>query len=418
MTKTQVERKSEQMLNEHTISVIKSTVPVLKEHGTAITKRFYQMMFSNHPELLNVFNHANQKKGRQPSALANAVYAAAANIDQLENIIPVVKQIAHKHRSLGITPEQYPIVGQNLLAAIKEVLGDAATDEIIQAWADAYGVIAQVFIDIEAEMYEAAEKVAGGWRGFRPFIVDRKVKESDVITSFYLIPQDGAAISSFLPGQYITVKLNIPGEEYIHLRQYSLSDKPGLPYYRISVKREAGVNDQPDGIVSTYLHDHVQEGDVLEFSAPAGDFTLNIEDTRPVVLISGGVGLTPMVSMLNTVIERQPMRKVYFIHAAQNSKVHAMKQDIAALADEHNQLSVHWCYSDPTEEDLAQKSFDKEGFVTTDWIRDIVQETSASYYFCGPVPFMKQIYQSLKELGVPQQDVYYEFFGPAGNLEV
>src|SRR5690606_8414468 len=219
------------MLSEQTIKVIKSTVPVLEVHGTAITKRFYQMLFSNHPELLNVFNHINQKQGKQPAAFANAVYAAAANIDKLENILPVVKQIAHKHRSLGITAEQYPIVGQNLLAAIKDVLGDAATDEILQAWAEAYGVIAQVFIDVEAQMYAEAESVEGGWRGFRPFVVDKKVKESEVITSFYLVPQDGGAISSYLPGQYITVKLTIPGDEYTHLRQYSLSDKPGNSYY-------------------------------------------------------------------------------------------------------------------------------------------------------------------------------------------
>ncbi|MGZ4134492.1 MAG: globin domain-containing protein, partial [Tumebacillaceae bacterium] len=137
------------MLSPKTIEIIKSTVPVLEVHGTAITKRFYQMLFTNHPELLNIFNHANQAQGRQQNALAGAVYAAAANIDNLAAIIPVVKQIGHKHRSLGILPEHYPIVGETLLAAIKDVLGDAATDEIINAWAEAYGVIAGAFIGIE-----------------------------------------------------------------------------------------------------------------------------------------------------------------------------------------------------------------------------------------------------------------------------
>ena len=148
-------------------------------------------MFNNHPELLNVFNHANQKQGRQQTALANAVYAAAANIDNLGAIIPVVKQIGQKHRALGILPEQYPIVGENLLAAIKDVLGDAATDEIINAWAEAYGVIADAFIGIEQEMYNEAKEQPGGWEGFRNFVVAKKVKESDVITSFYLKPEDG-----------------------------------------------------------------------------------------------------------------------------------------------------------------------------------------------------------------------------------
>jgi len=139
-------------------------------------------MFVRHPELLNIFNHANQKQGRQQTALANAVYAAAKHIDNLEAILPVVKQIAHKHRSLGIKPEQYPIVGENLLAAIKEVLGEAATDEIVGAWAEAYGVIADAFIGVEAEMYEQSRAQVGGWADFRPFVVEKKVRESALPT--------------------------------------------------------------------------------------------------------------------------------------------------------------------------------------------------------------------------------------------
>lgn len=304
------------MLNEKNIQIIKSTVPVLEVHGTAITKRFYERMFTQHPELLHIFNHANQKQGRQQTALANAVYAAAVHIDNLAEILPVVKQIGHKHRSLGIKPEHYPIVGENLLAAIKEVLGDAATDEILGAWAEAYGVIADAFIGIEAEMYEQSREQVGGWADFRPFIVEKKVQESDVITSFYLVPQDGQALATFEPGQYISVKLEIPGERYTHIRQYSLSDAPGRPYYRISVKREEANAEKPAGIVSTYLHEGIREGDVLQLSAPAGDFTLE-QSEAPVVLISGGVGLTPMFSMLASLAEKQ-QRPVTFIHAAQN----------------------------------------------------------------------------------------------------
>lgn len=405
------------MLSEQTIKVIKSTVPVLEVHGTAITKRFYQMLFSNHPELLNVFNHINQKQGRQPAALANAVYAAAANIDNLGQILPVVKQIAHKHRSLGITADQYPIVGENLLAAIKDVLGDAATDEIIQAWAEAYGVIAQVFIDVEAEMYKEAEQQPGGWKGFRSFIVKRKEVESDVITSFYLYPEDGQPIADFTPGQYITVKVKIPGEEYTHLRQYSLSDKPGQSHYRISVKREDDGEQKPGGKVSQYLHNSINEGDTIELSAPAGDFTLDLNDHRPVVLISGGVGLTPMVSMLNTIVETTPERSVTFIHAARNSEVHAMKKAISELAEDKSQVKVYWCYSEPTAEDVRNKSFDKEGFITADWLQEITPGTDAVYYFCGPVPFMKEVNSALRALQVPADQVHYEFFGPAGSLE-
>lgn len=405
------------MLSAQTIQIIQSTVPVLETHGTAITTRFYQLMFANHPELLHIFNHANQKKGRQQAALANAVYAAAAHIDQLETIIPVVKQIGHKHRSLGIRPEHYPIVGQHLLAAIKDVLGDGATDEILQAWAEAYGVIADAFIGVEAEMYKEAETKEGGWAGFRGFRVEKKERESDVITSFYLAPEDGKAIADFIPGQYISVKLSIPGETYTHIRQYSLSDAPGKPYYRISVKREDAAGDQPAGKVSVYLHEQIQAGDVLHISAPAGDFTLDLEESRPVVLISGGVGLTPMVSMLNTLVERQPGRPVTFIHAAQNGDVHAMKHHVKELAGRYSQVAASWCYDKPTARDVEEKDFHKTGHIDLEWLQAIVPSKDAVFYFCGPIPFMQAANRILKSWGVPPADIHYEFFGPAGSLD-
>lgn len=402
------------MLNEKTIQVIKSTVPVLEVHGVAITKRFYERMFAQHPELLNIFNHANQKQGRQQTALANAVYAAAKYIDNLAAILPVVKQIAHKHRSLGIKPEHYPIVGENLLAAIKEVLGDAATEEILGAWAEAYGVIADAFIGVEAEMYEESREQVGGWADFRAFVVEKKVRESDVITSFYLVPQDRQALASFEPGQYVSVKLDIPGERYTHIRQYSLSDAPGKPYYRISVKREDANQEKPAGKVSVYLHEQVKEGDVLQLSAPAGDFTLD-RGERPVVLISGGVGLTPMVSMLQS-LAKKSARQVTFIHAAQNGGVHALREEVENLASEHSNLSAYWCYSEPTEQDRQSGAFHKEGFIDREWLESIVPVKGSSYYFCGPVPFMSAIKRALTEWGVPEEDLHYEFFGPAASL--
>ncbi|MEK8129444.1 NO-inducible flavohemoprotein [Paenibacillus filicis] len=405
------------MLSQKTIHIIKSTVPALEKHGTDITKRFYQLLFTGHPELLNVFNHANQSQGRQQTALANAVYAAAQHIDKLESILPVVRQIAHKHRSLGVRPEHYPIVGQTLLQAIKEVLGDAATEDILQAWAEAYGVIANVFIGVEAEMYQQAERQTGGWADFRAFRVERKVQESSVITSFYLVPQDEEALAPFEPGQYISVKVEIPGEAHTHIRQYSLSDAPGNPYYRISVKREEASTGKPAGKVSNYLHEGVQLGDVLWLSAPAGDFTLDRQDQRPLVFLSGGVGLTPLVSMLSTVADTHPGRPVTFIHAAQNSGTHALKQQVEELAGCLEKASVHWCYNQPTEQDREQQVYDKEGYIDLAWLKQVVPTREASFYFCGPVPFMKAVNSFLSEWGVPAADIHYEFFGPSGSLD-
>ncbi|MFB5192333.1 NO-inducible flavohemoprotein [Alicyclobacillus fastidiosus] len=403
------------MLSQETRDIIKSTVPVLETHGTAITTRFYQLLFESHPELLNIFNKMNQRKGDQQTALANAVYAAAAHIDHLEDIIPAVKQISNKHRALGILPEHYPIVGENLLKAIKEVLGDAATDEIIDAWAQAYGVIADAFISVEQEMYREAETQRGGWRGFRPFVVQRRVAESEVISSFYLVPQDGKEIADFLPGQYLTFKVDIPGEKYTQRRHYSLSDAPGQGYYRISVKREDGRGDIPAGVVSSYLHNHLNEGDVLYVSAPSGDFVMKKPADKPVVFLSGGVGMTPLVSMVKTLLQEQPGHPVTYVHAAIHGGLHALQEDLNTLAEANPNLRYHVVYEKPSDQDKTHKYFSKEGFIDLDWLKQVVSADS-DFYFCGPTPFMKAMYRALKDWGVPDNQIHFEFFGPQGSL--
>ncbi|WP_232827967.1 NO-inducible flavohemoprotein [Paraliobacillus sp. X-1268] len=400
------------ILDEKTIRIVKSTVPVLEVHGESITSRFYQRLFENHPELKNIFNQTNQQKGKQSKALAGAVYAAAVHIDNLEAILPAVKQIAHKHRSLNILPEHYPIVGENLLAAIKEVLGDAATDDIINAWGEAYGVIADVFIQVEVDMYKENEEKIGGWKGYRDFNVIKKVKESDVITSFYLKPSDNGSIPFYQAGQYITVKIEKEGAPYNFLRQYSLSSKSNDNYFRISVKREAGIDGNPDGVVSTYLHDTVEEGDTLPLSAPSGDFFL-VESEKPLVLISGGVGLTPLVSMLETAVAEQPNRPIYFIHATQNSNVHGLRDAVKDITDKFSNVSSYVVYDNPLEDD----QFDKEGYVDLPWLQSIIPTNQASFYFCGPEGFMRVINRALKEWNVEEEEIHFEFFGPAGSLE-
>lgn len=395
------------MLSERTIEIIKSTVPVLAKQGTEITSHFYKRMFSNHPELLNIFNHTNQQKGRQQTALATTLYAAAERIDQLETILPAVKQIAHKHRSLGVKKEHYPIVGENLLAAMKEVLGDLATDEIISAWEEAYNEIANVFIELEQRMYADAENMEGGWKDFKPFVVVDKVKESSVITSFYLKPKDNAVLPSFLPGQYVTVKVKIDGHQYLLNRQYSLSDAPGKEYFRISVKREAEP-DQPKGVVSNYLHDDVQIGDELNISVPAGDFTLDVTQNSPVVFISGGVGVTPIMSMLNTIAKENPSRPVRFVHSAKNEDVHAFRLEVKELMNRLPNGTSFICYTEPS----RQESANHTGYMTKDILKQFLSE-NADYFICGPVPFMKAVINYLKELGVASENIHYEFFGPA-----
>ncbi|MBA9026197.1 NO-inducible flavohemoprotein [Peribacillus huizhouensis] len=404
------------MLDEKSIQIVQSTAPVLKEHSEQIGKRFYELLFSKAPDLYNIFNQTNQKRGIQQEALGYAVYAAGEYITNLEAIKPVIERITQKHRAIGVKAEQYPIVGETLLQAVKDVLGDVATDEIIEAWGKAYGYIADAFIEIEKNLYEETENQAGGWEGFRTFYVDKKVEESKTVTSFYLKPKDAEKIASYTAGQYLTIKAEIPGEKYTHIRHYSLSEAPGKEYYRISVKREDAQTDAPAGIVSTYLHQQVKAGDTLLFSAPAGDFVLQ-NNERPVILISGGIGITPMLSMLNTIMEKQPQREVTFIHATANSQTHAFKDHVSQLEKEHSNLKSVICYSSPTEDDRTSGHFDKEGFVDMSVLQTSLPSKKADFYFCGPIPFMQVINKTLKQLEIPNEQIHFEVFSPIAMLD-
>lgn len=395
-------------LSQETINTIKATVPVLEEHGTTITKVFYKKMFTNHPELLNIFNKTNQVKGKQPEALANMVYLAAKHIDELDVLLEEVKLVAHKHRGLNVKAEHYPIVGKHLLLAIKEVLGDAATDDILQAWEEAYGVIAQVFIDVEQELYDEVESQVGGWKGFKEFVVVDKVKESDVISSFYLEAKDGAVLPQYEAGQYLSIRVSIPGEEHKQIRHYTLSSKSNGKQFRISVKKEADYT--PNGLVSTYLHDHVNINDTVEASPPAGSFTLEEEDT-PVVFISGGVGITPMVSMLEQIVSDETNREVAFVHAAQNERVHAFHSHVDALTKQIGATYVYG-YTDAVDKN---GSHDFNGFIAKDTLEKVVKD-NATYYIVGPTGFMQHVASTLLDLGVKKEAMRFELFGPKQDI--
>ncbi len=403
------------MLDQKTIDTVKSTAPVLKEHSEAIGKRFYELLFTKVPDLYNLFNQTNQKRGIQQEALAYSVYAAGENIDNLDAIKPVITRVTEKHRAIGVKAEQYPVVGETLLEAVKDVLGDAATDDIIDAWGKAYNYIADEFIRIEKELYEEAENAPGGWEGFREFVVDKKEKESDLITSFYLKPKDGKPIASFQPGQYLTIKADIPGEKYTHIRHYSLSDSPGQNHYRISVKREEASEDNPSGIVSTYLHDDVQEGDVLQFSSPAGDFVVEPMD-KPLVLVSGGIGITPMVSMLKTYVEKSPDRDIYFVHSSRNGDIQPFKDRLSDLAARDDNVDYFVCYDSPSETDMQENRFDKEGHIDLEWLDSILPTNDADFYLCGPMPFLESMVGQLNRWNVPKEQVNYEVFNPVAIL--
>lgn len=398
------------MLTQKTKDIVKATAPVLAEHGYDIIKCFYKRLFEAHPELKNVFNMAHQEQGQQQQALARAVYAYAENIEDPSSLMAVLKNIANKHASLGVRPEQYPIVGENLLAAIKEVLGDAATDEIISAWAQAYGNLADILMGMESELYEQSAAQLGGWTGWRTFVVREKRPESDVITSFILEPTDGGPVENFEPGQFISLAINVPALGLQQIRQYSLSDMPNGRSYRISVKRESG-GTQPPGYVSCLLHDHVNVGDEVKLAAPYGTFHIDVNAKTPIVLISGGVGLTPMISMLKKAIQ-DPQRRVMFVHGARNSGVHAMRDRLREAAKTHANFDLVVYYDDPLPQDVEGRDYDYAGFVDVKAIKDEILLPDADYYVCGPTPFMRIQHDALKDLGIHESRIHYEVFGP------
>lgn len=399
------------MLTQKTKDTVKATAPVLAQHGNDIINHFYRTMLSAHPELKNVFNMRHQERGEQQQALARAVYAYAANIEDPQSLEAVLKNIANKHVSLGVRPEQYPIVGEYLLAAIKAVLGDAATDDIISAWAQAYGNLADILMGMESSLGEETSEQPGGWVGWRDFVVRAKQAESDVITSFVLEPADGQPVVNFEPGQYISVNLHVPRLGLQQIRQYSLSEAPNGRSYRISVKREGGADPAQAGYVSTLLHDQVQLGDTIRVSAPHGTFYIDVNATTPVVLISGGVGLTPMISMLNRVLQA-PDRQLVFVHGARNSAVHAMKEHLQETARQHANFKTISFYNEPLPEDQQGRDFDYPGLVDVVLIADAILLPDADYYICGPIPFMRIQHDALVAAGIKEPRIHYEVFGP------
>ena len=407
------------MLSQKTIDIVKSTAPILDQHAETLTRHFYKRMFAHNPEVAPFFNPANQTSGNQQRALAGAICAYAANIDNLEVLGGAVELIAQKHASLMIKPEHYPIVGTNLLASIREVLGDGATEDVINAWGDAYHFLADILIGREAQIYKEQAQAPHGWDGFASFRVIRKEKESDIITSFYLAPANGDSVPDFKAGQYITVRVPSPCG-HTTMRNYSLSDQSGRGYFRISVKKETGAQAHtPKGYVSNLLHDSLNVDSTIEVSPPCGEFFLDTDaqHDRPLVLLAAGIGITPIYSIVTTALEKMPARKVVLIHACLNENVQAFRPALDALATAHGNLTVRHCYSEAAPSGVTRANDAISGMIDAAVIETLVPERDGDYYFCGPKLFMVNIYHQLLAWGIPPAQVHFEFFGPRQELQ-
>lgn len=394
------------MLDAQTIATVKSTLPAVAAVGPKLTAHFYDRMLTQHPELKNVFNMNNQRNGDQREALFNAICAYGANLDNLAALLPAVEKIAQKHASLAIKPEQYAIVGENLLATIKELLNPG--DEVLAAWGRAYGVLADVFIQREEAIYQETEQQEGGWRGTRAFRISAIEEQSSVIKSFTLEPVDGGAVAAFKPGQYLTVHLHPADFEYQQNRQYSLTHTSNGKTYRIAVKRDA------QGTVSGWLHEKAQPGDVLELTAPHGDVFLTVTPDTPVALISAGVGVTPMLAILHALAEQHHAAPVTWLHAAEKGSQHAFADEVASTGARLRDFEKRVWYRVPDAADAGR--FDAEGMMDLASVSARLQDTRTHFWLCGPVGFMQFIAGQLRDAGVDASRIHYEVFGPHKGL--
>ncbi|MCO4328968.1 globin domain-containing protein [Staphylococcus hyicus] len=381
------------MLTQEEKGIILETVPVLQEKGTEITSKFYNRMFNQHPELRNMFNQTNQKKGFQSTALAQSVLAAAVNIEDLTPILPIVKEIAYKHCALDVRPEHYPIVGENLLAAIQEVTGLDADHPIIQTWGKAYGDIADAFISVEKDIYAHM-----AWEGFKPFKIEKIEQITHNIKAFTVV-SDEFDLSQFIPGQYITVDVESDKLPYRAKRHYSIIDGD-KNFLTFGVRREVG--DGHEGEVSTVLHDEFNEGDDINLSAPVGGFQLHNTD-KPQLFLGSGVGVTPLVSMYRQSVQQAP--KAQFINVAASEADVAFKDEIDNITAQGTDAHVH------------NHLRDQEGYLQAEELKQYLTDDT-QVYICGGTPFLQSMIKELKTLNFSEDNIYFETFVPRLSVNV
>ncbi|MCV7315440.1 hemin transporter [Mycolicibacillus parakoreensis] len=388
------------MLNEKSAAVVKETLPVVGAAIEQITRRFYATMFVDHPELeRDLFNQGNQARGDQQRALAGAIVAFAALLvaDDAPPPDRVLSRIANKHASLGVTPDQYQVVHHYLFAAIATVLGDAVTDEVAAAWDEVYWLMADALMGREADLYAQAGVAAGEvWLSAR--VLTRTQESPDCIA----LTLEGvqSPLPAFLPGQYTSVAVHLP-KGARQIRQYSIS-AAAPDRWRITIKKIDAEAGSPVGQVSNFIHSDVFEGDVLSVSHPFGDITLTPEPV-PVLLVSAGIGCTPMIGMLRHMVDTGDARPVWVVHADRSRAAHPHRSELADLVDRLPEAIMRTWYGEI-------------GMPRA--LTDMPLPDDVQVYLCGPLPFMQSVQARLVERGIPVESIHYEVFGPDLWLQV
>jgi nitric oxide dioxygenase len=391
------------MLSAASLSVVRQTLPAVGAAIPEITALFYDKLFADHPRLLSdLFNRGNQATGAQQQALAGSIARFASVVVNNPDQDPraMLGRVAHKHASLGVTAEQYEVVHTYLFAAIVDVLGSAVTADVAAAWDELYWLMAHTLIDLEADLYRSSGTEPGqSWRKWQ--VVSRQEETSDVV-SFLLRPADGAEPPTFQPGQYVSVAVSLPdGAQQI--RQYSLSNSPQRDARRITVKQQR--NDSgPDGEVSTWLHAHVNAGDLLTLSAPYGNVVVDSGDS-PLLLASAGIGCTPVLGILDDLVTNRATRPVFVVHADRSAADHPLRWEMQCSVNQLLNATSYVWYEQP---DPGWPT-DRTGFAD---LRQIDVPPDLQAYVCGPVPFIESIRQQLLDKGTSATAIRHELFGP------
>lgn len=393
------------LLSPESEAIVKATAGVVAENAENITKRFYPHMFEAHPELLNTFNQANQAVGEQPKALAASVVAYAVHLidPNAPDFSPIMRRIAHKHVSLGIGATEYTIVGRHLMWAVGDVLGAAVTPEVAAAWDEVYWLFGTQLIAEEARLY-----ALGGtnpdqpWRKYK--VVDRS-DETEGVFSLELAPVEGE-LPAHQVGQYVAIAVDL-SENKRQPRQYTISGVPGGDSFRVTIKRVKGENGTPDGEVSNWLGDNAQVGTVLDVSQPAGDVILDNSD-EPLVLVSAGIGITPMAAILEDLVQHQPRRTVRFYHADRSHETQALYQRMLGQSMQLKDSYGEFWYEEGAENAPTRRPA-RAGLMD---LSDVELPENCRVFMCGPLDFMSAVRRTLIARGVPADRIDYEVFGP------
>ncbi|MCX2930459.1 globin domain-containing protein [Mycobacterium sp. CVI_P3] len=383
--------------------IVTATLPLVGAHVDEITVAFYRRMFEAHPELLRtLFNRGNQAQGSQQRALAASIATFATHLvnPDLPHPSELLSRIGHKHASLGVTADQYPIVHEHLFAAIVEVLGaETVTAEVATAWDRVYWMMADTLIALERDLYRGAGVDDGDV--FRRL---RVTAREDDPSGAVLLTVSADGLSNMIPAQYVSVGVTLP-DGARQLRQYSLVNAPGAAELTFAVKPLEADGAHPAGEVSNWIRTNVRVGDLLDVTVPFGDLP-EPRSGSPLVLISAGIGITPMIGILEYLVENAYQATVQVLHADRSEFTHPLRKRHRELVDILPDASLQLWYTDDVDGGSAgihQGLMDLEGVDIAD---------SAEIYLCGNDGFVQAVRAQLTARGIAASRVHCELFSP------